>query len=138
MVPIPKEIDEALRTYKATCKDQRPEAYMFPGRYHGAPLDARTYLRRFLKPLAVKKGISGLTYQSLRRSFATHFQKYGRPKDAQSILRHSTIATTMDVYTQPIPESVREAQEAMFSALFWSDNGQIGKRSKKSSLEVIH
>ncbi len=137
-VPIPREVNDELLRYQAKLKNRNPEAFLFPGRYGGFPIHSRTFLRRVLKPLAEKKGITNLTYQCLRRTFATHFQKYGLPKDAQSIMRHASIEMTMNVYTQPIPQSAREAQEAMFSALFWSDSGQIGKRSKKPSLEVIH
>jgi hypothetical protein len=34
-------------------------------------------------------------------------------KDVQAHLRHSNIATTADVYTQPVPESVRKLVNAV-------------------------
>ena len=125
ILPIPGELNDELMRYQAKLKNRNQEAFLFPGRYGGFPLHSRTYLRRVLKPLAEKNRITNLTYQCLRRTFATHFQKYGLPKDAQSTLRHSSIEMTMSVYTQPIPQSAWEAQEAMFSALFWSDFDQI-------------
>ena len=81
-------------------------------------MDPRNYMRRFLKPLATKLGIPGLTFQSLRRTFATQVQKLGSVKDAQSQLRHASASTTLNVYTQEIPESVRQTVEALDQKLF--------------------
>jgi len=39
--------------------------------------------------------------------------KKGTPKDIQSVLRHSRLATTTDVYMQEIPESVKATVEAI-------------------------
>jgi integrase len=59
--------------------------------------------------MARKLGItSKVNFQVLRRTFATNAQEFGGPKDVQSHLRHTHISTTMDVYTQAIPESVRK------------------------------
>ena len=75
------------------------------------------YLRRRLKPLAAKLGVQNLTFQSLRRTFATLMQGKGTPKDAQTQLRHKDILTTLNIYTQPIPESVKRSVEALDSEL---------------------
>jgi hypothetical protein len=48
----------------------------------------------------------------LRRTFATHFQRYGSPKDAQAQLRHSRLEMT-GWYMKQIPETVRAAVEKM-------------------------
>ena len=50
-----------------------------------------------------------LTFQVLRRSHATRNQK--TPKDAQSHLGHKSIVTTMDIYAQEIPASVKRMVE---------------------------
>jgi integrase len=54
-----------------------------------------------------------VNFQVLRRTFATNAQGYGNPKDVQAHLRHTDIATTMDVYTQSVPESVRKLVNAV-------------------------
>jgi len=71
-----------------------------------------TYLKRTLKPIATTAGIPDMTYRSLRRRFAHHFQRYGSPKDAQAQLRHSTLEMT-GWYMREIPESVRSAVQKM-------------------------
>jgi integrase len=64
-----------------------------------------------LKPAAKKAGIKGLTFQALRRTFATHFHRIGTVKDQQSQMRHADAQTTMNVYTQAVSESLEAALE---------------------------
>jgi integrase len=82
-----------------------------------------------LKPIAAKLGVLGLTFQSLRRSFATLMQGKGTPKDAQTQLRHKDILMTLNVYTQPIPESVKNSVEAL-DAEFLKILDEIGRESE--------
>ena len=70
------------------------------------------YRKRCLKPLAKKAGIPDLTYPALRRTYATHFQKHGKPRDIQAQLRHSRLEMT-GRYVKEIPEQVRTAVDSM-------------------------
>jgi integrase len=58
-------------------------------------------------------GLPKLTFQVIRRTIATLGQKKGTPKDIQSLLRHSKLATTTDVYMQKIAESVKTTVDAI-------------------------
>ena len=89
--------------------------YIFASR-NETPKDAHNYLQRHLKPLAKRLGVEGITFQTLRRTFATLMQGKG-PKNAQTQLRHSDIAMTMGTYVQPIPEDVKAAVESLASDL---------------------
>lgn len=64
-----------------------------------------------LKPAAEQVGNKGLTFQALRRTFATHFHRIGTVKDQQSQMRHSDAQTTMTVYTQAVSETLKAALE---------------------------
>jgi hypothetical protein len=66
-------------------------------------------------PLNAQIGNSGrpVNFQVLRRRFATNAQGLGNPKDVQTHLRHSDVSTTLNEYTQPIPESVRKLVNAV-------------------------
>ena len=69
-------------------------------------------LRRHLRPAALKLRIDPkkATWRSLRTSCATWMVEAGvNPKDVQGQMRHSRIATTMDIYAQHVPESQRRA-----------------------------
>jgi integrase len=69
-------------------------------------------LKRILKPIAAKAGVSDMSYRALRRTFATEFQRHGSPKDAQAQLRHSKLEMT-GWYMREIPESVPSAVAEM-------------------------
>ena len=102
----------------------------------GGPLHAKNFLRRHIWPAAVKAGImqsrpqdlakgtkwvdpsTSVNFRAFRRTCATWFQKHGTTKDIQAHLRHSTPVTTLGVYVQEIPESVRAAVEALDAQLF--------------------
>jgi integrase len=78
----------------------------------GTPFRLGNYLKRYLKPLAKNAGIADLTYQALRRTCATHFQKHGKPRDIQAQLRHTRLEMT-GRYVKEIPDQVRLAVENM-------------------------
>jgi integrase len=59
-----------------------PNDLLFPTET-GTPYRIGNYLKRAMNPIAKKAGISDLTYQALRRTSATHFQRYGSPKTAR-------------------------------------------------------
>ena len=84
---------------------------LFPSE-SGTTFRLGNYLKRYLKPLAKQAGISDMTYQALRRTCATHFQKHGRPRDIQAQLRHSKLEMT-GRYVKEIPEQVRAAVDSM-------------------------
>jgi len=78
---------------------------------------------RFHFPLRITRNrvvgtISKPIHCGARRTFATQVQNLGSVKDAQAQLRHANASTTLGVYTQEIPESVRETVEALDRKLF--------------------
>jgi hypothetical protein len=70
-----------------------PNDLLFPTEA-GSPFRVGNYLKRIMKPIGEAAGIPDLTFQAMRRTFATHFQRYGSPKDAQTQLRHSKLEMT--------------------------------------------
>lgn len=80
----------------------------------GTPMRPENWLRRRIKPHAQMLGIAvPVNFQVLRRTFATNAQSHGNAKDVQTHLRHTDIATTLGVYTQPIDASVRKLVNAV-------------------------
>jgi integrase len=81
------------------------------------PMSYAAWLRNVLQPIAKGIGIHGVTFQCLRRTFSTLAQRHGTPKDIQAQMRHADVATTLGVYQQVIPESVRSMVEALDAEL---------------------
>jgi integrase len=90
-----------------------PDALIFSSEKQ-TPMRAENWLNRRIKPVARELKITGpINFQVLRRTFATNAQGYGNPKDVQAHLRHTDVSTTLNEYTQAIPESVRKLVNAV-------------------------
>jgi integrase len=119
-VPIHPRVCEALAKWKEQSSYQLPEDWVFASRHsHGEqPYCEQAILHKYLRPAARELGIETRfgwhtfrdTYSTLLRSVGTEF------KVMQELLRHSTIRSTLDVYTQAITPAKQNAQAAvMFS-----------------------
>jgi integrase len=97
-------------------RSEGPQDLVFQSLRTGAPMRDGNVLRRHLRPAAVKLGMDPkkATWRSLRTSCATWMVEAGaNPKDVQGQMRHSRIATTMDIYAQNVPDSQRRAVAKM-------------------------
>jgi len=109
-VAVDKRTRQTIDNWKKICNDTRPEALMFPSQKPAVPFTSRNWLERNLQPVGKNLGIrTPLTFQVLRRSFATHNQK--QLKNVQAHLGHESTGTTADLYVVEIPKEVRRTQE---------------------------
>jgi len=106
-VPISADLYREIQAYIA---DSGVTDFLFPSS-RGTPIDSHNYLQRVLKPLAQSARVKGVTHQAMRRTVATHAQKYGPVKSAQGLLRHADPATTLKHYQQTIPAEVVDTVE---------------------------
>ena len=112
-VHLPEELADDLWLWKQECPASSPEAFIFPDA-KGGFMDTGNYRRRVLHKLAKDLELPKLAFQMIRRTIATLAQKKGTVKDvSQGLLRHSRAATTTDMYTQEIPESVEATVNAL-------------------------
>ena len=109
-VAVDKRTRQALDKWRKLCDNTRPEALMFPSEKSHVPFTGRNWLERNLQPVGKALGIrTPLTFQVLRRSFATHNQK--QLKNVQAHLGHESTGTTADLYVVEVPKEVRRTQE---------------------------
>ena len=112
-VTVPNLLVPLLQMWREQHAGASPDALMFPSE-KGTPMRPENWLRRRVRPTAKAIGISvPVNFQVLWRTFATNAQGQGNAKDVQAHLRHTDIGTTMNVYTQAIPESVRKLVNAV-------------------------
>jgi integrase len=112
-VPLPPDLSREITEWIAAHPDaSNPRAFLFLNR-RGRSFSVGNYLKKQLKPLAEKVGITDLTQQAFRRTSSTHIQKHGTVKDMQRHLRHSDPETTLRHYAKAIPESLRVAVAAL-------------------------
>jgi integrase len=123
---LPKSITEELSKWRTVSAS----TLIFPSR-STRPISTRNFLRRHIWPAAVRAGImqkkpkdwpkgkqwvdpaTSVNFRAFRRTCATWFHESAGTKNTQALLRHTTPITTLGVYVQELPESVRTAVEAL-------------------------
>ena len=120
-VPVHPLIVETLLKWREQQPYRKPEDWVFASRHNRGrkPLWGQSILRKFIRPKAQELGIQKHfgwhtfrhTYSTLLRSVGTEF------KVMQELLRHSSLRSTLDVYTQAITPSKQAAQEAVMLLL---------------------
>src|SRR6266852_4145260 len=121
-VPMHPTLADALTQWRKRCTYIRPEDWVFASkRYRGRrPYWGQAILRKYIRPAAQRVGIQKRfgwhtfrhTYSTLLRSVGTEF------KVMQELLRHSTLRSTLDVYTQAVTPAKHAAQAAVLSLVF--------------------
>ena len=124
-VPVHPLLAESLLEWRKHCVATKPEDWVFAsGRSRGRkPYWGQAILRKYVRPVAEKVGIQKCigwhtfrhTYSTLLRTVGTEF------KVMQELLRHSTLRSTLDVYTQAITPAKHAAQAAVWSLVFPSE-----------------
>jgi integrase len=121
---VPPDLGFELRHYLETV-EANPEAWLFPSSRKHMPVRPSNFLRRVLKPAAIRAKISikpghkgvataALNFQSLRRTSSTLFgAKAKDPKSTQAHMRHSDPLVTLRHYQQEIPAEVKAASLAL-------------------------
>lgn len=124
-VPLHSAVAQALMDWKRSSAYKKTDDWVFASRRHRGrkPIWGQAVLRRYIRPVALRVGIQKQfgwhtfrhTYSTLLRSVGTEF------KVMQELLRHSSLRSTLDIYTQAIIPAKHEAQAAVLSLVFASD-----------------
>jgi integrase len=115
-IPIPDDIVEALRHHRARQAEERllmGEAYSDHGlvfcQATGQPIDPRNFTRHFER-LLKQAGLPHIRFHDGRHTFATVMLELGEaPKVVQTMLGHTKIATTLDIYSHMSLDMERKA-----------------------------
>jgi integrase len=105
-IPIPEDIIEELKRHKAQQAQEKllmGQAYEDYGlvfcQANGQPIDPRNFTRYFER-LLKQAGLPHIRFHDGRHSFATLMLELGEsPKVVQTMLGHTKIATTLDIYS---------------------------------------
>jgi integrase len=127
-IPLPSAAVAALRAHRTRQIELRLRAgtrwqdtgYVFTTEV-GTPISASNLLRRSFYPLCARADIPtrpGLRFHDLRHACGSLLIAEGvRPKLVQAILRHSKLATTMDLYVHSFDDDLRGAVASLDRAL---------------------
>ena len=128
-VPVHPTVLDALATWREGSRFTKCDDWVFASRRHRGrkPIWGQAILRRYIRPVAQQVGIQKRfgwhtfrhTYSTLLRSVGTEF------KVMQELLRHSSLRSTLDVYTQAISPAKHAAQAAVLALVFASETNSI-------------
>jgi integrase len=121
-VPLHPLLADAPQKWRIHAAYKRPSDWIVASKRHRGrrPLWGQAILRRHVRPAAKRAGIERHfgwhtfrhTYSTLLRGIGTEF------KVMQELLRHSTLRSTLDIYTQAMTPAKRAAQAAVLSLVF--------------------
>lgn len=108
--------DELARLLREQCKVRPESEYLFT-RENGEPMTNNQVIWHFRK-IAGIAGVPRVRFHDLRHTSASFLILQGEhPRMVMEHLRHSTIATTMDIYGHIFPSEHRRASEQLSASL---------------------
>jgi integrase len=121
-VPLHPLLGEALLNWRRTCKFTGTDDWVFASRLHKGrrPYWGAAILRKYIRPVAESLKIQKrIGWHTFRHTYSTLLRSVGAEfKVMQELMRHSTLRTTMDVYTQAVAPAKHAAQAAVLTLFF--------------------
>ena len=117
-LPIDPRLARSLQELWKRTLHQGPQDWVFANKA-GRPRGQQNILHRHLRPAALRAGIGKIGWHTFRHSYSTMLRGAGADiKVQQELLRHSTIQSTLNTYTQAISEQKRSANSVVVGILF--------------------
>lgn len=120
VLPIAPELAEALLRWRSITFFKQPQDWVFasPFTLGRKPYHTWSAQNQVLSPAGVRAGIGPVGWHDLRHSYRTWLDQTGAPVGVQKdCLRHSSIATTMNIYGAAEISAKREAHGSVVEML---------------------
>jgi len=116
--PLAPVVVQALDAHRSRCTDASANALVF-SKGGNEPLSADNLRKKRLASACRRAGLRRIDWHTLRHTYSTLLHDLGTPiRVQQTLLGHSSAATTMDVYTHPVSTSERDAVSRLGEVLF--------------------
>jgi integrase len=117
-LPLDPVLREVLMAHRMRSSYRADSDFVFAGA-RGRPPWPDGLLTDHLKPAAVRAGVGAMGWHSLRHSYSTLLRSLGCDiKVQQALLRHADVATTINLYTQAVPDAMRVAASKAVETLW--------------------
>ena len=119
-LPLDAAIVSALQSWKQHTPFAADNDYVFASavQFGKKPLNSNSAQRDYLRPASIRAGLRPIGWHALRHSYRTWLDQIGTGVMVQKeLMRHSTIAMTMDGYGRGVPEANREANSRLVDRL---------------------
>ncbi len=121
-VPVHPILAAALTEWRDRCRHREADDWVFANEHHRGrhPYWGQAILRTIVRPVAVKVGIKKwIGWHTFRHTYSTLLRSVGAEfKVMQELMRHSSLRSTIDIYTQAVTPAKRAAQAAVLSLVF--------------------
>jgi integrase len=111
-LPVHSALATLLLEYKKkTAPSAKETDWLFPSPYGtGRPRWPWTIQSKILLPAGIRVGLGRIGWHTFRHSYSTLLRSLEVDvKVQQELLRHADIRTTMNIYTQAVPDALRDA-----------------------------
>jgi integrase len=117
-IPLSVTALRLVGEWKAQVKKTGPDALVF-ATHLGTPISPNNVLRRSIFPACDQLGLPHATWLTFRRTYSSWSHEKGVPgKVVAQLMGHANVDTTLNVYTQVLDGSVRDAVEKIGGELF--------------------
>jgi integrase len=122
--PVPPDLRlvRTLRAWHRCARFRQPTDWVFasPATQGSLPFWGQTLMRHFIRPTAIKLGITKrIGWHTFRHSLSTLLKASGADiKVMQELLQHASTRVTLDTYTQAVTPAKRAAQTAVVTQFF--------------------
>jgi integrase len=126
-LPLDASLVSALRAWKMQTRYPGEHDFVFasPRMMGKKPLRGYQVQTDVLRPIAARIGLGSVGWHSLRHSYRTWLDETEAPISVQKeLMRHSTIAMTMDGYGRGVASANRAANARVVGMLLGSEQGQ--------------
>lgn len=131
-VPVHPLIVETLLKWREQQPYHKSDDWVFASRrFRGRkPYWGQAVLRRYILPKAQELGIQKhFGWHTFRHTYSTLLRSVGAEfKVMQELLRHSSLRSTLDVYTQAVTPAKQAAQDAVMSLVLSANGGSLPSR----------
>ena len=117
-IPLSDSALTLIADWKAHIESAEADALVFSTRM-GTPIAPNNVLRRFIFPACKRLGLPRATWLTFRRTYSSWSHDRGVPgKVVAQLMGHANVDTTLNVYTQVLDGSLREAVDKVGGELF--------------------
>jgi integrase len=117
-IPLSGMALELVGERKSYAENRDADDLVFSTRM-GTPLSPNNVLRRFIFPACKRLGLPRTTWLTFRRTYSSWSHDRGVPgKVVAQLMGHANVDTTLNVYTQVLDGSVRDAVQKVGGELF--------------------
>jgi integrase len=137
-VPVHPILAKALTEWRGRCHYRDGNDWVFANEHYRGrhPYWGQAILRTIIRPVAERIGIKKwIGWHTFRHTYSTLLRSVGAEfKVMQELMRHSSLRSTIDIYTQAVTPAKRDAQAAVLSLLFPAEpHVKVRSRSKKAT-----